>query len=151
MGTTFVTIDDTTGFWMRDGLLELWLRLLALHIEESPNDDFCGRKIRDQWLLASKGYFGGCVPHDLDAFASPQDGQQVIRNSIASLMSKLQKAPETLNGPTLDLLGMESIFTTPLETRRLIEIGEAFVALLEGKITYTAESTEFMPGSQIAT
>jgi hypothetical protein len=39
MGTTFVTLargvsDNDPGFWMPDGRLELWLRLLALHLPE---------------------------------------------------------------------------------------------------------------------
>jgi hypothetical protein len=42
MGTTFVTIregntGDEPGFWMRDHMLELWLRLLALHLPEPTN------------------------------------------------------------------------------------------------------------------
>ena len=151
MGTTFVTIDETTGFWMRDGILELWLRLLALQIEESPDEEFLGRKIRDQWLLASRGYFGGHVPHDFETYANTEDGQQLIRNAIESLMAKLKKAPEELDGPTLDLLGIEGTFRDPFETSRLIEVGEAFVRLLDGQITDTATSTEFMPGSRLAT
>jgi hypothetical protein len=39
MGTTFVTLSHETsgkepGIWMRDGILELWLRLLALHLPD---------------------------------------------------------------------------------------------------------------------
>jgi hypothetical protein len=42
MGTTFVTLshDSSTGdpgFWMRDGMLELWLRLLSLHLPGPTN------------------------------------------------------------------------------------------------------------------
>ncbi len=151
MGTTFVTIDDTNGFWMRDGILELWLRLLALNIEESPDEDFLGRTIRDQWLLASKGYFGGHVPHDLETFANTEHGQHIIRDAIASLMYKLKNAPQQLDGPTLDLLGIDGTFVDPFETCRLIEVGDAFVELMNGKITSDATSTEFMPGSRLAT
>jgi len=136
---------------MRDRILELWLRLLALHIEESPDEDFLGRRIRDQWLLASKGYFAGHVPHDLELFASDENGQRIIRNAIESLMHKLKQAPETLDGPTLDLLGIEDTFRDPFKTCRLIEVGHAFLRLLDGQITDTAASTEFAPGSRLAT
>src|SRR5262249_50741042 len=42
MGTTFVTLSHESsgkerGFWMRDEMLEVWLRLLALHLPE-PTD-----------------------------------------------------------------------------------------------------------------
>jgi hypothetical protein len=33
MGTSFVSIGDH-GFWMTDSILEIWLRLLALHVED---------------------------------------------------------------------------------------------------------------------
>jgi hypothetical protein len=33
VGTTFVGIGGR-GFWLRDSLLELWLRFLALHVED---------------------------------------------------------------------------------------------------------------------
>ena len=59
MGTSFVTITDSNtgdeaGFWMRDEMLELWLRLLSLHLPE-PNDageNVDTPEIRNKWLLA---------------------------------------------------------------------------------------------------
>ena len=33
MGTTFIRLGEH-GFWVRDSLLELWLRLAALHIKD---------------------------------------------------------------------------------------------------------------------
>ena len=73
MGTSFVTITDgitgdEPGFWMRDEMLELWLRLLSLHLPE-PNDNgenTATPDIRNRWLLASRGYFNGCVPHEME-------------------------------------------------------------------------------------
>ena len=151
MGTTFVTIDETTGFWMRDSILELWLRLLALNIEESPDENYFGREIRNQWLLASKGHFVGHVPHDLHAFANNEIGQPIIRTAIDSLLLKLNNAPGTLDGPTLDLLGIDGRFNGAIQTSRLIEIGDAFKKLLDGQILDTVHSTKFMPGSGLAT
>ena len=151
MGTTFVTIDNSTGFWMRDGILELWLRLLSLNIEETPDEEFLGRKIRDQWLLASKGYFGGHVPHDLETFGNTEQGRQIVRMAIESLMTKLKNAQQHLDGPTLDLLGIGGTLVHPLETRRLIDGGQAFLNLIDGRINSDCRSTEFMPGSKVAT
>jgi len=50
MGTTFVTLsrevsETTPGFWMRDGMLELWLRLLSLHLPEPTNKGEFGATI----------------------------------------------------------------------------------------------------------
>ena len=152
MGTTFVSLTDSAsegeiGFWMRDAVLELWLRLLALHIAEPTSNHETSYRIRNQWLLASRGYFGGHVPHDLCNAVSTMEGRGIVMDSIKSLMDALAKAPPELNGPTLDLLGIDGAFHNGFQTRRLIDVGNAFRDLLAGKITCTVESTEFMPGS----
>ena len=153
MGTTFVSLSDTPsngeiGFWMRDAVLELWLRLLALHIPEPTTDDETSYRIRNQWLLASRYHFGGCVPHCLDSAISTPGGRAIVLAAIDSLMDRLAKAPPSLNGPTLDLLGCDGTCQDSFETRRLIDVGNAFKDLLAGRITCTVESTDFMPGSK---
>jgi hypothetical protein len=155
MGTTFVTLsrefsEKETGFWMRDGMLEIWLRLLALHLPE-PTDSGEHRttiEIRNRWLLASRGYFGGCVPHSLgDACATPE-GRAVVRCAIDSVLAALGKGSTPLDAGTLDLLGIEGVQFASIERRWLQEIGQAFIDLLDGKITCIVSSTEVMPGSK---
>ena len=111
MGTTFVTLSREAsgkepGFWMRDSMLELWLRLLALHLPE-PTDSGQHRAtlaIRNQWLLASRGYFGGCVPHGMEEACATPEGRNVVRDAIDSLLGALQRASAPLDAGTLDLL-----------------------------------------------
>lgn len=153
MGSTFVSLADTAsegeiGFWMRDSILELWLRLLSLHIPEPTSNHDTHYRIRNQWLLASRGCSGGHVPHDLSNAVSTPEGRQIVMDAIVSLMDALAEAPPVLNGPTLDLLGIDGTFQDGLETRRLTEVGSAFKDLLAGRITCTVESTDFMPGSK---
>jgi hypothetical protein len=148
MGTSFVSINDK-GFWMQDSILELWLRLLALHVEESPEEEFIGRKIRDTWLLASGLHFTGCVPDRLEEAVSTDDGREIVIRAINSLIDALQKGPEMLDRGMLNLLGMEGIFTSDFLSRRLIEVGNAFLALIAGEIQADACSTEFMPGTNV--
>lgn len=133
---------------MRDSILELWLRLLAFHVEESSEEEFVGRKIRDNWLLASRGYFMGCVPDGLEDAVSTDEGRDIVVRAINSLIDRLEKGPEMLDGGTLNLLGIEGgTFTSDIEARRLIEVGNAFLTLIAGEIQADASSTEFMPGS----
>jgi hypothetical protein len=153
MGTTFVSLkgatsEDEIGFWMRDGILELWLRLLALHVPEPTENHFLAYEIRNQWLLASRYCFNGCVPHGLEDATATVEGRGIVRAAIDSLMRRLENAPTILDANTLNLLGFEQSFTEPFETSRLIEIGRAFIELLDGKITCTVRSTDFMPGSK---
>lgn len=152
MGTSFVSLETTDdeneiGFWMRDSVLELWLRLLALHVPEPDRDNRkLSYEIRNHWLLASQIHFNGCVPHMLEDDASTEEGRVIIRAAIHSLLPRLQKAPPILNEKILDLPGFEESWNFEFETFRLIEVGEAFLALLDGKLTCTVRETNFMPG-----
>jgi hypothetical protein len=143
MGSSFVTIDGTTGFWMRDPTLELWLRLLALHVPTQTSSVGCS--IRDKWLLASEFSFIGCVPHGLEEAASTEHGRRIVRAAVESLLTQLRDAPAILDGGTLSLLGFDCGYGD-IETALLTEVGQAFLDLLDGKIRCTAESTKFMPG-----
>jgi hypothetical protein len=156
MGTTFVTLSSEAsgnepGFWMRDGMLELWLRLLALHLPE-PTDSEADRvtfEIRNKWLLASRGHFVGCVPHSMEDASATREGTAAVRMAIDSLLTALRQASAPLEAGTLNLLGIEGgLFTAPIERKWLEEIGHAFVDLLDGKITCTPSSAEIMPGSK---
>lgn len=146
MGTTFVGIGDN-GFWMRDGILELWLRLLALHLEDPADDSSPCDTIRSQWLLASRGYFNGCVPLDIESDIATDAGRKLILDAIASLRKSLTLAPDTLDHRVLNLLGFSGPLTEDPDTWRLLDVADAFVDLIEGRVTSAVESTEWMPGS----
>lgn len=153
MGSTFVTFSrelsvDMIGFWMRDSVLELWLRLLALHVPEPQSNENSARSyiIRNQWLLASLGCFNGCVPHELEEVAATAEGRGILRAAVGSLLAEIRSAPPHLNRAVLNLLGMQGHFNEDFPTARLVEVGVAFEDLLDGKLTCTVASTEFMPG-----
>lgn len=144
MATTFVGIHNQ-GFWMRDGLLELWLRLLALHIEEPTEEDTLLRQIRDGWLLASRGYFTGCVPVDLEEHLATAEGQRIVLQAIESLLQALQQDPGELDKRTLNLMGLAGEFTQNLKSHVLVEIGEAFLKLLNGHDFGPASGSQMVP------
>ncbi|MCA9617381.1 MAG: hypothetical protein KC731_00070 [Myxococcales bacterium] len=155
MGTTFVSLSrkpsaEDPGFWMRDSMLEVWLRLLALHLPE-PTD--AGEythtpRIRGQWLLASLGHFMGWVPHGMEDACATEDGKATVRLAITSLLHALGQSEAPVDANTLNLLGIDRQFTTPIERRWLRDIGHAFLDLLDNKIAQVASSTEVMPGSK---
>jgi hypothetical protein len=67
-------------------------------------------------------------------------------------MGALTEGPKMLDHGTLTLLGFEGVkFNGDLESKRLIQVGNAFLALIAVKIQTIAASMEFVPGSQIAT
>jgi hypothetical protein len=148
LGTTFVGIGDR-GFWMYDSVLELWLRLLALHVEDPVGSGSLATKIPDQWLLASRGFFSGCVPEGLEEAVSTPEGAALVRAAIHSLLEALKVAPTHLSKEALNLMGFTGgTFTADIETRRLVEVGHAYLDLLDGRITAGPSGRSFMPGSR---
>ena len=145
MGTTFVEINRK-GFWLKDGLLELWLRFVSLHIEDSPDEHSEEHQIRDQWLLASRGIFTGCVPIGLGEAVSTETGRNIVINAIDSLLALLKDSPDELNKDVLNLLGMSGKYMNDIKTYRLIEVSEAILDLIDGKIGSDSSDTSFMPG-----
>lgn len=144
---TFVDIAGR-GFWVQDSVLELWLRLLALHIEDPPKSGSVATHIRDQWLLGSRGQYIGCIPVDLDEALATAEGAVLVRAAVHSLLAALAAAPSHLGHDALNLMGFSGgVFTAPIETRRLPQVGGAFLDLLDGKINADASDTSFMPGS----
>jgi hypothetical protein len=149
MGTTFVSIGGR-GFWMSDSVLELWRCLLALHVEDPVETGVVATKIRDQWLLASRGYFNGCVPHGVEEAASTAEGAALVRVAINSLLQALATAPSHLGEDVFNLMGFSGSFARDIEAHRLVEVGRAFLDLLDGKITTGPSDSCFMPGSVAA-
>jgi hypothetical protein len=147
MGTTFISIHGN-GFWKHDGVLELWLRLLALHIEGPVDPQSVAHGIRTQWLLASRGYFTACVPANLEEFVSTTQRKEVVLDAIESLMLVLRAAPPTLDRGVLNILGMSGSLEADIETNRLLEVGDAFVALIEGRRGSDAYDREFVPARE---
>jgi hypothetical protein len=82
-----------------------------------------------------------------EACATPE-GCAVVRCAIDALLAALQTGTTPLDAGTLDLLGIEGCQFGSIERRWLREIGQAFIDLLEGRITCTVSSTEVMPGSK---
>jgi hypothetical protein len=145
LGTTFVSIRDR-GFWISDSVLEVWLRLLALHAEDPVESGSLAAKIRDQWLLASRGFFMGCVPEGLEEAVATPEGLVLVRAAIHSLMEALRVAPSHLGKEVFNLMGMSGTFMGDIETWRLVEVGQAYLDLMDGKIGSGASDSSFMPG-----
>ncbi len=147
MGSTYVEFNSQ-GFWMRDSVLELWMRFVAMHFPEPTKGDTLISPIRDQWLLASRGYFQGCIPIDLDANLSTEEGRKLVVGAIESLLVCLRKAPEKLNKDVLNLLGVSGVeYLHDIDTWRFIEVGESFLALIAGDLTGSPDNAAFMPGT----
>ena len=136
MGSTFVEIN-ANGFWVRDWNLELWLRLAALQILEPGSDRSDQERditleIRNQWLLASMGFFNGCVPDGIDQFSKSDIGRRVMQEACAKLLKRLLRCGPTLSKDMIYLLGIEGEPFGDQPTWKMIEMSQAIDDLLNG-------------------
>jgi hypothetical protein len=103
--------------------------------------------IRDGWLLASRGFFNGCVPDGLEEATRSDEGRAVVVRALNSLLNALRSAPPALDAGTLNLLGVEGTWSADVKTAALMEVAQAFIDLIEGRIGADASDTSLMPGS----
>lgn len=144
MGSSFVSIDRR-GFWSRDSMLELFLRMLALHIEDPVEATDPAAIIRNNMLLQSRGYFGGSVHAGLGDAVQLPGGAELVRNAIEALDKALSNL-NALDAGILNSLGFSGEFTQSVETWRLREMGRAWLALMDGRITLGPGDSYPMPG-----
>ena len=88
------------------------------------------------------------MPHHMEDACSTPEGRAVVRYAIDSLMTTLLESDAKLQADTVNLLGIEGCKYVDLERDYLLDIGYAFVDLLEDRIAGTARSTDVMPGSK---
>jgi len=104
--------------------------------------------IRNEWLLASRGYFGGAVPFDLERNISTPEGRKAVVDAITAFLEALRKAPPELNPAVLNLLGISGRFMGEIESSQLIEVSVSLLDLIAGKKFGTASDAGFRPGSR---
>ncbi|MER9563774.1 hypothetical protein [Mesorhizobium sp. M0571] len=147
MGTSFVAIGDK-GFWMRDSVLSLWLRLLALNLETKADRADPLMLLRDEWLWQSEAEIVGAMDAHLDEAAADSATKASVVAAIERLLEALSRHGDKLPASTMNLLGFTNSWGLDYQTKGLVEVGRAFLALLDGRIDSEADSIEFMPGSR---
>jgi hypothetical protein len=125
---------------MQDSMLELWLRLLALHIKDPDQPGDLANVIRNKWLLASRVRFMGCVPHFLEEATATADGFALVDNAVRSLSSALEGATDRLCGGTLNLMGFSDGWDADVEAVTLRETAAKFRDLLDATLSSDASA-----------
>jgi hypothetical protein len=160
MGSTFVTLGrdasgkrtaeakDEVGFWMRDAVLELWLRLLALHLDEPEQADSPAAVTRNQWLVASRYGCVGAVPHGLEEATATDEGLALVKAAVASLDRILRQTTDSLSAQMLNLLGFAGEWDRAVDPADLRDVARAFIDLLDFNVQSTASTKRRYPGSR---
>ena len=141
-------IEHQAGFWMSDAMLQLWLRLLALHIAEPTQEERLAAEIRDEWLLASRHGFVGCVPHGLEEATATPEGLELVKRAVASLSDALKFMSVSLAFQTLNLMCFSVEWGADVEVDDLRDVAVAFDDLLNFKVESTVSTRRPYPGSR---
>jgi len=137
MGTSFTTFQGK-GFWANDGILEVWLYLLASEINSILDVPDWLAQAQDEWLMMAQIGLTGSIHANLDGLlTTPQKKEQVIKLAQQTTTSLEAYgpllSPEMLNA--MDIGGTGSYFTRDVETDLFLQIGRAFVSLLKGELS----------------
>lgn len=139
------------GFWVQNSLLELWLRFLALHIKDPVESVCLVTEIRDRLLTASCGYLTARAPAGLEEAVSTPTGEMLVRSAIDTMASVFSTAPYRLSSGVLNLMWFTGgNLTKDIDTWRLLEIGQAYLDLIDGKIETGWSNQLFMPGCRMS-
>jgi hypothetical protein len=145
MGNSFTSFHDK-GFWCRDGLLEAWLRILALNLPTDVYDTAHWlHGLRDQWMFASSGLCNGWVSPCLDEYATDAKKVSVIIAASNKAISRLRAFGSTIPAAFLNALGNDGTSFGDKPLAWFEDLHHAFVALLNGELQTDASSGFALP------
>jgi hypothetical protein len=149
MGSTVVFVGEHQ-IRIHDPELELWLRLLALHIDPTSEPDSPAAGIRRQWLVACCGAFNGVVPDCLDEFAAEPEAKEIVRAAVQSLLRSLEMTRGRLSAEFVNLLNLNGRWRAERELNReyYLQLGRAFLDLIDGKPATTPTAPSFLPSGE---
>lgn len=143
MGTSFARYRDR-GFWSRDGALELWLYLLAQEARQlDARPDWLTAAAED-WEIQATAGFMGCVSAGLDEHAATPERAAIVITLAGRALAGLGDRGETLPVAWLNSLGLGgpgSCFLQDAPASVFVRVGEAFIRLLRGEITWDAATS----------
>ena len=140
MGHSIVAIDGN-GFQTKDHWLELWLRMLALHLQpllprawdEATERELRLHELRDIWLLYTDQPQNGCVMAAEERIVEHDDVRCAVLEAARLVLEKLRASGPVIDRARLDFVIRDHGWLRDPPTEPVIRVGEAFVRLLEGE------------------
>jgi non-ribosomal peptide synthetase component F len=146
VGTSFIRYRDR-GFWSRDASIELWLYLLAQEVRGFDDPPEWLRSAAEDWQLQATLGMVGCISAGLDEYASTPERAAVIQRLAERALAGLRERGEMVPAAWLNALGLggpEASFTRDVSTEVFTPVGEAFIRLLRGEITWDAATSPLL-------
>jgi hypothetical protein len=136
------------GFWSTDTLLEVWLRVLSLQMEEDVAEPRWQHELRDTWLLYSNGRFMGCIAPCLDQYLTDADRIAKVLQASDHCIRALRDFGDYVPAEFLRTLGIQQLFTADLPIEWFELIACRFSALLRGELATDATTSPTLPATR---
>ncbi|HYE19457.1 MAG TPA: hypothetical protein VEA69_13485 [Tepidisphaeraceae bacterium] len=159
MGSSYIEYDGQ-GFWARDELIELWLRIFSdLTADDATDDEWFGQVRREFRELATTG-FVGCVDPRLDALIDGRaDRRTKLLRQSEAVISVVGRLPDVLTPAQMGAWRISGMSGAEWEeytaarypdlggqpTQPLRDVATAFTRLLNGTWRGRVEDTWVPP------
>jgi hypothetical protein len=151
MGSSF-TKSRGHGFWTRDPLLEVWLRVLANEVDRLPSVPTWLRTARTNWHIQATSGFNGFVSAGLDETLTDAERSRFVEGLCVAALARLRQAGPLLSCDYLNRLMEDPAsgyatdpatgeFTRDAEAYPFLRVGECFLALVRGQLDPTDENS----------
>ena len=150
MGKSFTEFRGH-GFWARETSLEVWLRLVSLHLHYRVGiEEAAFRDLRESWLIATSGC-QGCVGNcaDLDRVLFDDKLVAVAIEASEETLKVIDGLGPELDHRYLNALGIDGHFTADLHAWKVVQIGEHFIRLLRGELPWQVRSSPLLPSAEL--
>ena len=150
MGKSFTEFRGR-GFWARDTPLELWLRLVTLHLRYRVwVEDAAFRDLRETWLIATSGC-QGCVGEsaNLNRVLFNDDLVKIAVEASEETLKTIERLGPKLDHKYLNALGLPGTFMADLDAWKVVQVGEYFVRLLRGELQWEVRSSPLLPAAEL--
>jgi hypothetical protein len=141
VGTSFTRYRGK-GFWTRDGQIAVWLYLLVEEIDRLENPAEWLRQLREDWLFQATIGASGCVGAGLDEWATSEERVRALVELSRKALDRLRERGRrlTLEVPYAHGTGGPDTLCIDRDIRIFSCVGEAFIDLLEGRVTTDART-----------
>jgi hypothetical protein len=140
MATSFITKDDTHGFWIPDSIMQVVCWGMMNAIDGHPDfPPLVRNEFRKHLFDCSQGYFVGFMYLGFDDYFKNEGDMDVFKDVLVDTENFFRSKGESISVEELNAFQLEehtrSTWVKPLETKRLINILDYLKDLADDKIT----------------
>lgn len=147
MGSSMVSIADNC-FWTRDGLLQIWLAMVAFELDQWEEPEEWVHELAAQWRKEALSDSLGAIDPHLDAVVTDVTQstiEEACRRAIKRLNEHIEAGNELFSLADAGIEAAHAHRAFSCEAVRVRRVGSAFFALLRGKMKTPMTNVEGIP------